>query len=310
MSILKVQDIAFVRFSAPDLDAMRAFQTSFGLVASPPWHDGVLRMRGAGPSPYIHVTEKGPAAFLGVGLYARNRADLERLARAEGGEITPLDAPGGGFRLRLVDPNGFEVDIVAEQSAAAPLEAVANAPWNFAAQRLRQGAVKRVAAGPSVVERLGHAVMLVDDLDVTWRWWSERFGLLVSDSVIDPKARPAALFVRCDRGDAPADHHTLNFSHVPGKRAQFHHVAFEVADLDSLMAGHDYLAALGERHIWGIGRHILGSQVFDYWEDPFGNRVEHWTDGDLLPAHVAAGVHGLDTMVGSQWGPAIPEGFV
>ena len=29
---------------------------------------------------------------------------------------------------------------------------------------------------------------------------------------------------------------------------------------------------------------MLGSQIFDYWRDPWGHTVEHWTDGDLLDA--------------------------
>ena len=32
------------------------------------------------------------------------------------------------------------------------------------------------------------------------------------------------------------------------------------------------LAARGYPHAWGVGRHILGSQIFDYWRDPFGHK--------------------------------------
>jgi len=32
------------------------------------------------------------------------------------------------------------------------------------------------------------------------------------------------------------------------------------------MMGHEYMRSQGSyKHIWGIGRHVLGSQVFDYW---------------------------------------------
>ena len=50
------------------------------------------------------------------------------------------------------------------------------------------------------------------------------------------------------------------------------------------MCGHDWLKEKGRRHEWGVGRHILGSQIFDYWRDPWGHTLEHWTDGDLLDA--------------------------
>ena len=36
--------------------------------------------------------------------------------------------------------------------------------------------------------------------------------------------------------------------------------------------------------MWGIGRHVLGSQLFDYWFDPDGFEYEHYTDGDVFTA--------------------------
>jgi len=69
------------------------------------------------------------------------------------------------------------------------------------------------------------------------------------------------------------------------------HAAFEVEDVDALMAGHDHLKNAGFDHHAGIGRHILGSQTFDYWRDPWGHVVEHFTDGDLLNADYEAGSH-------------------
>lgn len=137
-------------------------------------------------------------------------------------------------------------------------------------------------------------------------WWQSRSGLLVSDEVQAPTGDVAALFIRCDRGDEPADHHTLNFASIPGVPPKFHHAAFEVADLDDLMAGSHYLEERGYQHDWGVGRHILGSQVFDYWRDPWGHRVEHWTDGDLFDVSTPKNVTDLPTMMGHQWGPASP----
>ena len=41
-------------------------------------------------------------------------------------------------------------------------------------------------------------------------------------------------------------------------------------------------ARAGYFRSWGIGRHIQGSQIFDYWRDPDGFLVEHFTDGDMF----------------------------
>ncbi|WP_431236268.1 hypothetical protein ACQ856_29925 (plasmid) [Mycolicibacterium psychrotolerans] len=35
-----------------------------------------------------------------------------------------------------------------------------------------------------------------------------------------------------------------------------------------------------------MGRHVQGSQVFDYWADPDGLLVEHYADGDVFDASV------------------------
>ena len=109
-------------------------------------------------------------------------------------------------------------------------------------------------------------------------------------------------FMRCDRGDTPTDHHTLFLFQNP-KGPGFNHAAFEVRDLDDLMAGHDHLKSANRTPAWGVGRHVLGSQVFDYWADPWGHVLEHWTDGDLLTAADGSNVVPITELVGVQWGP-------
>src|SRR5262249_6814358 len=97
-------------------------------------------------------------------------------------------------------------------------------------------------------------------------------------------------------------------SQAMSDRPSLNHVSYEVCDLDDVWLGHEALAAKGHRHHWGIGRHTLGSQIFDYWRDPWGNVHEHFTDGDLLDASQPTGVHAPDG-AGSQWGPEIPPDF-
>jgi hypothetical protein len=68
-------------------------------------------------------------------------------------------------------------------------------------------------------------------------------------------------------------------------------MSFEVPDIDDVCMGHDYLKQFGAyEHMWGIGRHVLGSQVYDYWADPWGRVHEHWADSDRL--NLANGSHG------------------
>jgi catechol 2,3-dioxygenase-like lactoylglutathione lyase family enzyme len=176
---------------------------------------------------------------------------------------------------------------------------------NDARARSRRDSVKRVTAGPSHVQRLGHCVLNVTDFRASERWYKERFGFITSDEIaVEGMPDSVGAFMRCDRGDLPTDHHTLFL--LGSGSPKFNHAAFEVADLDDLMAGHDHLTAKGRRHEWGVGRHILGSQIFDYWRDPWGHTLEHWTDGDLLSASWGSRKVDLSELIGTQWGPETP----
>jgi hypothetical protein len=59
---IKIQDVAFVRFYAPDLDAMEAFLTDFGMIRAERSRD-MLYTRGLDTDPFLHVTQKGEPGF-------------------------------------------------------------------------------------------------------------------------------------------------------------------------------------------------------------------------------------------------------
>ncbi len=307
MSITKAEDVAYVRFSAPDLDVMRSFLGDFGLVevAGP---DSEIFFRGAGSAPFLHATRLGEPGFAALGLKLANLADLERLAASESVAVEPLNAPGGGHVVRLTDPDGHVVEAVAGQTPVEPLQAGQIPAWNNLGQRDRLRATKRVDRGPAQVCRLGHAVLNVSNFRASEAWYKARFGFITSDEIAVTPEFSVGAFLRCDRGDAPTDHHTLFLLQAPTGPG-FNHAAFEVRDLDDLMGGHSHLAAADRTPAWGVGRHLLGSQVFDYWRDPWGNTLEHWTDGDLFTADDPSNVASLADLMGVQWGPAMPPNF-
>jgi catechol 2,3-dioxygenase-like lactoylglutathione lyase family enzyme len=304
MSIIKVEDIAFVRFRAPELDRMRGFLRDFGLQVT---HQDERRLfaRGGGESPVLHMTELGDPGFAGLGLRAASIDDLDTLAAAEGVTVAHLDAPGGGKVVALHDPDGHRIEVIAGQRVIAAASLPACAAWNTVSDRRRLRQVKRTAIGPSHVVRLGHCVLNVSDFRASERWYKDRFGFITSDEIALSPDLSVGAFLRCDRGDTPTDHHSLFIIQSP-RGPGFNHAAFEVADLDDLMAGHDQLKAAGAAPEWGVGRHILGSQVFDYWRDPWGHTLEHWTDGDVLAAADGSNTASLRDLVDVQWGPPAP----
>ncbi len=301
--MIKVDDIAYVRFQAPDLDKMEAFLSDFGL-ATAQRDANALYMRGQGADPFLHVTHKGEPGFAGVAFKARSLDELTALAKSQDTKVEALDGPGGGKVVRLKDPDGFTVEVVAGretmQAAAIP-----PAPLiNDARKQPRQNAPKLVSQGASHVKRLGHCVLNVSNFRASEAWYKERFGFITSDEIkLSPEFALGA-FLRCDRGDQPADHHTL-FMLGTGT-PKFNHAAFEVVDLDDLMSGHDHLKDNAREAQWGVGRHILGSQIFDYWRDPWGHTLEHWTDGDLMTASWGSREATPQDLMGVQWGMKMP----
>src|SRR4029453_13744592 len=86
------------------------------------------------------------------------------------------------------------------------------------------------------------------------------------------------------------------------------HVSFEVPDVDAVFKDHEYLTRLGKYdHMWGVGRHLLGSQVYDYWADPWGRVHERWADTDRLNARSGSNLLPGHEALGSQGGGAPPR---
>jgi hypothetical protein len=125
-------------------------------------------------------------------------------------------------------------------------------------------------------------VLELADYQETCAWYTQHFGFIPSDVQVLPDGSPAVAFMRLDLGDKPADHHTLALAQ--GFVPKYSHSAYELVDADAVGMGHRLLREKGWTHAWGLGRHILGSQIFDYWQDPWGDKHEHYCDGDLFTA--------------------------
>lgn len=277
----KAEDISYVVYQVSDLDKMQSFMEDFGL-ATARRDDQCLYMRGAGPQPYAHVTELGSEnRFVGGGFRVRSRADLDTLAQLPGSSaVEPIDAPGGGWRVRMKTPDGVRIDAVWGQDAS-PLPLRTPHPFNAGESKARVNASLRTQREPGLVLRLGHFVLRVTNHDETVRWFRERFGLLPSDYMCaGTRDNVIGTFLRVDRGGTPVDHHSILI--VQAQQTGVHHCSFELQDVDAVMGAHDYLVSCGHRLECGVGRHLLGSQIYDYWRDPFGFRVEHYTDGDVV----------------------------
>ena len=116
-------------------------------------------------------------------------------------------------------------------------------------------------------------------------------------------------FAHLDLGDTHVDHHSFFLSANP-ESARVHHCSFEVHDYDTQQLGHQWLAQKGYESVWGVGRHVLGSQIFDYWWDTTGNMVEHYADGDLVNRNTPIGYVQAGKQSLAVWGPEVPATFL
>ncbi len=296
-----ISGIAYARLSAPNLDEMQEFLQHFGLLLA---HrtDTRLYMRGLGDEPFIHVTELGPAGHIGFGYNVVEASVLEKLvASGQATAIEDIDEPGGGQRVVLHDPNGFEIELL---HGRRKVDVIASRPV------VRPPKGPSVVPGPSKIRRIVHCALATPLLDETINWWRDTLGLLPTDELyVGETENRLGLFMRIDSGDQLVHHHILFV--VKNPNAGVHHVSFEVDDTDDLFMGHDHLKRLKRYdHVRGIGHHPLGRQFFDYWMTPWNQMHEHWSTTELMNADSAFNRHRVDGGLTHEHGDKPPERFV
>jgi catechol 2,3-dioxygenase-like lactoylglutathione lyase family enzyme len=307
---IKVIDLAWLEFEKPDLEGAERFAQAFGFsIAARSPHELHLRGSDAG-SPCVLI-RKGPRSrFLGPAFRAADSTDLVRLANATGRTVAKLPESVGGLTVDLTDPSGLRVRVIADADELPALPAQQPLTYNYGHTVARINATQRPPREPAKVQRLGHVVLQTTKFVESLNWYLEHLGLIVSDFLYYPGRRqrgPVMGFVRCDRGATPTDHHTLAMVLGPNR---YVHSAYQVADLDALAAGGEHLLDCGYQRSWGIGRHIQGSQIFDYWRDPDGFMVEHFSDGDLFDCTLEPGWGPMTASGLAQWGPPATKDFL
>ena len=309
--VIKVVDIAWLEFEKPDLMRAAAFARAFGFDAEPSGPDG-LHLRGTAAGGPCALVRRGPRTrFAGAAFRAGTEADVRRLADHFGTRARPLPETIGGQSVDLIDPSGMPVRVVAGMHELPELTGQQPHAFNFGSGVQRTNIAQRPPRTPARVQRLGHLVVQSTTYLETLNWYLDNLGMIVSDFLFFPGQRdrgPTMSFVRCDRGSTPADHHTLAIALGPANR--YVHSAYQVSDLDALAAGGEYLREHGYVRSWGIGRHIQGSQIFDYWRDPDGFLVEHFTDGDLFDNSTEPGWAPFTASGLAQWGPRATRDFL
>jgi catechol 2,3-dioxygenase-like lactoylglutathione lyase family enzyme len=188
---------------------------------------------------------------------------------------------------------------VADPVDSHPAPAIAeNAPGRTARGTGRAASVLR--ENPVRPRKLGHVVLGSTDFEASERFFVQGVGCKVSDRVPD-----AAAFLRCS-----TDHHNVLVQAAPVPF--LHHSSWQVDDVDEV--GRGATAVLNKdpaRHVWGLGRHHVGSNFFWYLKDPAGNFSEYYADMDCVVDDQLwnPGVWN-DIRALYSWGPPVPQAFL
>jgi catechol 2,3-dioxygenase-like lactoylglutathione lyase family enzyme len=306
-AIGRAVELAFLRWEKRRLAPTERFWRDFGMHIVSASAERVVA-RGTSAAPCIAIAAKGARdRFVGPAFRMSDDTDLARYERMFGARrLAPELLPGGGQGVELADPSGRSVWLLQGQGRAhaLPMRAALVADTNTAQHSPRVNRTVRAPIEPARVVRLGHVVLQTVDFPRMADWYQRVLGIIPTDVQYLADGSPTLAFCRLNLGTQAADHHTVVL--VGGIEEKYEHSAYEVVDLDALGQGQQVLRAQGHRHMWGIGRHVLGSQLFDYWFDPDGFEYEHYTDGDLFTADFETAYSPLEFGGLWAWGDDAP----
>ena len=196
--IVKANDLLFVHFERPDLESAEQYLRDFGLMVVSKTENEIF-LRGTGSRPYVYRVTRGPhARFIGLGLSVPNADDLQKLSKTFKRPIERAAGPGGGSVVRLIDPEGVEVDVLHDIGLSEPLPTRRAIPHNAPSQIVRVNDTQRPALEPPQVTKLGHLVLETPDFDKSVRWYMDTLGFIPSDVMCLPGGTPVGAFMRLD----------------------------------------------------------------------------------------------------------------
>ncbi len=292
-----------VTVGVPDVAATAAYYDEFGLTAASAPDlsagDQVAGFETAEGGEQLRLITAPRRRLVELRIGVDDSDDLDRIAS----RLRALEVPAErqGETLRTYDA-GTEVAVVAEivprlVQAETPAPRY-NTPGHIVRANARAAGILREE--PVRPRKLGHVVLGSTSQQRSQQLFVDGLGFKVSDTVAG-----RAAFLRCS-----TDHHNVLIQAAPV--AFLHHTSWQVNDIDDVGRGATaMLAADPSRHVWGLGRHHIGSNFFWYLRDPAGNFSEYYSDLDcivddaLWTPQTWEGMRGL-----YNWGPPPPPSFL
>ena len=313
--VIKVHDLAWLEFEKPDLAALggvRARVRVHHRARAPPTSCSC-----AAPTPARRACSSAAGrarGIVGAAFRAADAADVAAAGRRDRARrSSKLPESLGGLAVDLTDPSGVRGAGRRRHPRAAPRCRRSRRRCSTSGTTCaRANATQRPPREPARVQRLGHVVLQTTKYIETLNWYlrapradRQRLPVLRRAARARPDDELHPLRPRRDpdrpphAGDDARARPTGTCTRPTRSR-----------DLDALAAGGEYLRELGYHRSWGIGRHIQGSQIFDYWRDPDGFLVEHFADGDMFDNTLEPGWAPMTASGLAQWGPPATKDFL
>ncbi len=254
MTTMQIAKLGYAGFNTPDVEAMLAYYTNvIGLTLVERGSDGTAYLRSVLDHHTIVLYPAKEQGLRHIGLQLGGGQTLQDAAtqlRAQGIAVeTQSDVqPGIAEQLQFADPEGTALHLYSSMEqvhTAFPQTGI-------------------------VPEKLGHIALGVSDVQSIADFYQNVLGFRVSDWIED-----FFVFMRCS-----PDHHSMNF--VRSKHQKMNHIAFQLQDWAHVQRACDHLYTHHIPLLWGPGRHGAGHNIFTYHLDPDGQRVELFTELDIL----------------------------
>ncbi|MDX6741678.1 VOC family protein [Actinocorallia sp. A-T 12471] len=289
---MALHQLSSITIGVPNVEETAAYYAEFGLT---PHGDGSFSTEDGGRQ--LRLVSAPVRKLLALEIGVDDPDDLDRIAsqldgldlghRRDGAALV-TEEPVAGFRATVaVRPR------IRQESAATPY----NGP----------GRVDRAGRAPGIMRdepvkprKLGHVVIGSTDQAATQRFFTDGLGFKISDVIPS-----VAAFMRCS-----PDHHNVLVQQAPLNF--LHHSSWQVEDIDEIGRGATAMLEKDpSRHVWGLGRHHVGSNFFWYLKDPAGNFAEYYSDIDCI---VDDALWTPSEWEGAQslynWGPPPPPSFL
>lgn len=293
-----VHSIDHFTLEVPDPAEEERFLTTFGLSVERQT-DRLLVRTGDNAHVWANIVNgaKKKLAYVSMACYKSDLGGIRSQVEAAGGKFEAPYVTGTAEGFWFSDPDGILFQVKVGEKTQP--DSKSRLPDLTIPPNVR-GAPARSMAGKARPQRMSHMTLFTSDVTRSLDFHTKALGVRLADRSGD--------IIAFTYGRHGSDHHLLAF--LSGGGPGLHHSSWDVPSVEDCGKGNTQMRAAGYDRHWGPGRHVLGSNYFNYVKDKFGQWWEHSAHIDYIEKNAdwtVANFADEDSLY--LWGPDIPEEF-